>query len=294
MAKPGKGVHSALDPCVLLHILAQGRIWLWLEVDEEDPDSLRFHKEHCAAKSVLTVQASCFEDKVIDQDVCLHPVVAQGKHGFMVYTVSAGSLCVAPDTVGLLQNSQLGLVFGVEYTLARIFDLTNPPPRETEFAMLKEFDETGRITLPGGVQIAATLEPTLVETALQESMTLDDDESESVDPVEASEEPPTKRLKAGPQCPTTGWRASMGDVVHPVLHLNSPQGQVVFSKFVVDDDQTVRSIMIHVRPGWRELRSYLVLGTSANDRKVEGDQKKRPLFKVTALFKKARPRRYDV
>lgn len=272
---------SALDPEVLLHILSQGRAWLWLELKNDDTSGLEFHQEKRAAKTVISVGAPDLNP--VEKDICLYPIETQGKQGFMVYTIPGGALQNSEETQGLLQQSQLGLVFGVEYTLARVFDLSNPPPRETEFAMLKEFDMSGRITLPGGVQISSTLEPTLLESG----STANSSEAEL-----GATEPPTKRQKQAVQCETTGWRPSMGAMVHPVLHLNSPQGQVVFSKFVVEPEtQTVKSIMIHVRPGWRELRSYLVLGTSENDRKLEGDKAKAPLFRITALFKQQRARR---
>jgi rRNA-processing protein FCF1 len=60
----------------------------------------------------------------------------------------------------LLITHRLALVIGIENTLLRHYDLQeNPPPREAELAMLQEFHQSNKISLPGGRIVQAEMEP---------------------------------------------------------------------------------------------------------------------------------------
>ena len=208
-------------------------------------------------------QPESHEPTESSHDLWLVPVGAGGEEAvgrFLIYALPKPS---APS-LRLLSNHELALVVGLEYSLLRFYDLeSRVPPREVELAMLAEFDATGRVTLPGGRVVQAELEESLVDARV-------DPVPEDVDA--AKDEPLGE----------TGWRPSMGAVVHPVLQLHSAQGSIVFTKIM--HGARARSFLVHVRPGWVALKEY-VLGKSAR-----GGESPTPhrLFRIHPVAKEAR------
>ncbi|GBG23807.1 RNA polymerase II C-terminal domain phosphatase-like 2 [Hondaea fermentalgiana] len=236
------------------------------------------------------------------------PPSAQGPVGFLVYAVPNGtfgeevlvknengkdaSTSIAPlpsrFAKGILSHAQLGLVLGVEHTLSCIYDLTfNKPPRETELAMLQEFDNRQRVSLAGGTQIMAQMEDTwLDDLAVQEDALVPE--------PEAADAP-------------TAESASL-DKQHPVVRLSSAEGELVLTKIAYGPNGSfVRSILVHIRPGWPELRRYILNNqqgpNEAQQQQQQGAAKESAssssptssssslLFRVFACCKQARSRR---
>mmetsp|Transcript_28464 Transcript_28464/g.45865 ORF Transcript_28464/g.45865 Transcript_28464/m.45865 type:complete len:796 (-) Transcript_28464:88-2475(-) len=286
---------TAAFPCVSqLHTLSGGRAMFWLEFDLDVERLCAFHTSLTEGRGVAVVRLGKVGSQAIhEREICMVAITVKKndpsaeKRGFLIYAVPTGSVtytCARERgsqgyCPSLLQNTQLGLVFGVEHTLMCTYDLErNPPPREAELAMLQQFDQTQTITLPGGIQVASTWEETIVDSQCC---------SEDQDAKNASAEkgePKEKRQKVDGEDPPENTEENKGK--HRVLRLQSPEGELIFVNLEVDDEKTTRSLMVHIRPGWQELRKYMLNGT--NDGKGTN---RVSLFRVFCLFKMDRPRR---
>lgn len=176
---------------------------------------------------------------------------------------------------GILSRAQLGLVCGIEHTLACVFDLVHTrPPRETEFAMLQEFDQNERVSLAGGTQIVAQMEGTwLDDLVTQEDLLV----------------PKVTPESNSPKAP----EGTDFDQQHPVVRLSSADGELVLTKIACGPKGThVRSILVHIRPGWPDLRRYILNANAAQPADPQqGPTKTFPLFRVFGACKQARSRR---
>jgi len=200
------------------------------------------------------------------------PKEAKTARGWLLYAIPRGAASEFED--GLLKNAQLALVFGIEHTLLRSYDLVHlQPPRETELAMLQEFDASEQVTLPGGKRVMPVEEETLFDD-------LTSNEDEVIRKLFA------QREKEDGKTPAKADEKHLRLLrKHPVLRLNSPEGELILTKLALDGEaRDVRSLLIHIRPGCTELRKYI-----ANKKKGEDGGKN--LFRVFALFKQARARR---
>lgn len=193
------------------------------------------------------------------------------KKGFLIYAIpgSKGKHMVWENS--LFAAAQLPVVFGLDHTLLRFYDLKrNPPPREGELAMLTEFDMTGMITLPGGRVITSSLETTLTDSISY---------AEDLKELQARASDASNTENATTPFGNTGWSVAMGDNVHPVIYLHSPEGSVVFTKILLRPGRA-HSFIVHIRSGWVETRSYILHGNNQSP-----DVRNLPLFRVHVLSK---------